>query len=184
MKRAAAVTAAAVALAWALPAAAFEHQHHLGADGGLAILVIDQKGTPSIGGGGGLHYAYGLTDAFNLMVEGAFCPVALEELPGKDVPHNRPTMVTNLGAGVSYVFDVTRWVPYVGVLATTYWMTGGTVDSPGLAGGAALALGLDYEFTRHFTMGLAVRQHFIFSDFTNYPSYTQVFGRLEYTWGF
>ena len=37
-------------------ASAFEHQHHLGVDGGVAFISIDQKPTLSVGAGGGIHY--------------------------------------------------------------------------------------------------------------------------------
>jgi hypothetical protein len=183
MKRAAAI--AAVMLAPGV-AHAFEHQHQLGIDGGVAFISIDQKPTLSVGGGGGIHYAYGLSDAFNFLVEGAFCPVALSEAPDSKQLNNRPTMIENLGVGVAYTLDVVRWVPYVGLLASAFTLHGGTVDLT-FAAGATLAVGIDYQLTRgpkHFALGLAVRQHFLLSDIVNYPSYTQIFLRAEYVWGF
>ena len=166
-------------------ASAFEHQHHLGVDGGVAFISIDQKPTLSVGGGGGVHYTYGLSDAFNLLVEGAFCPVALQEAVDPDpTKNNRPTMIENFGVGVAYTLDVLRWVPYVGVLASGFVLHGGSIDGARFEGGASLAVGLDYQLTRHVALGVAVRQHFLFTDFTNYPSYTQIFLRAEYVWGF
>ncbi len=165
-------------------ASAFERQHHFGLDGGLGMLKVGGKDSLSVGGGGGLHYSYGLTDAFNLMIEGAFMPVALEELPGKGVAANRPTSVANVGAGVSYVLDVVRWVPYFGLLAEGYSFNGGTVRGTSLGAGVALALGLDYAFNRRFAAGFAFRQHFAFSAITDYPSYSQFLLRVEITWGF
>ena len=187
MKLRVVASAAAVALAFApREASAFEHQHHLGVDGGVAFISIDQKPSLSVGGGGGIHYAYGLSDAFNFLVEGAFCPVALSEDPATG-PHNRPTMIENLGAGIAYTLDVVRWVPYFGVLVSAFSLHGGAVDDVRFAGGATLALGLDYQVTRgpkHLALGVAVRQHFMLSDLTDYPSYTQIFLRAEYVWGF
>jgi len=166
-------------------ASAFEHQHHLGVDGGVAFISIDQKPTLSVGGGGGVHYTYGLSDAFNLLVEGAFCPVALQETVDPDpTKNNRPTMIENFGVGVAYTLDVLRWVPYVGVLASGFVLHGGSIDGARFVGGASLAAGLDYQLTRHVALGVAVRQHFLFTDFTNYPSYTQIFLRAEWVWGF
>jgi hypothetical protein len=168
-----------------LTASAFEHQHRIGVDGGVAFISIDQKPTLSVGGGGGVHYAYGLTDAWNFLAEGAFCPVALQEDP--EPKHNRPTMIENIGVGVAYTLDVVRWVPYIGVLASGFTLHGGSVDGVRGAVGATLAIGLDYQVTRgpkHLSLGLAIRQHFLISDFTNYPSYTQIFLRAEYVWGF
>lgn len=176
---------AAAALACGLlprPAAAFERQHHLGVDGGVAFVSVDQKPTLSVGGGGGLHYAYGLSDAFNLLVEGAFCPVALQEDPEPN--HNRPTMIENVGVGVAYTLDVLRWVPYVGLLASGFTLHGGSIEGVRGAAGATIAAGLDYQLTRHVALGLAVRQHFMLSDLGDYPSYTQIFLRAEWVWGF
>jgi len=163
-------------------AAAFEHQHHLGVDGGVAFISIQDKPTLSVGGGGGVHYAYGLSDAFNLLVEGAFCPVALQEDPEPN--HNRPTMIENFGVGVAYTLDVVRWVPYIGLMASGFTLHGGSVDGVRGAVGATIAGGIDYQLTRHVALGLAVRQHFMLSDITDYPSYTQIFLRAEWVWGF
>ena len=180
--------ASAFAAAVLMPAAAFafEHQQHLGVDGGVAFISIADKPTLSVGGGGGIHWAYGLSDSFNLMVEGAFCPVALQELPDPKQSNNRPTMIENLGVGVGYVVDVLRWVPYVGLLASAFTLHGGVVPFL-FEAGATLAVGLDYQVTRgpkHLNLGLAVREHFMFSDLADYPSYTQIFLRAEYVWGF
>jgi hypothetical protein len=167
---------------------AFEHQQQIGVDGGVAFISIDQKPTLSVGGGGGIHYAYGLSDAFNLLIEGAFCPVALSEAPDSSgkMLNNRPTMIENLGVGIAYTLDVVRWVPYVGVLLSGFTLHGGTVDL-NVAVGATIAAGIDYQLTRgpkHFAVGVAVRQHFMLSDIVDYPSYTQIFLRAEYVWGF
>lgn len=177
----AAVASLALALA-ARDARAFERQHHVGVDGGVAFISIDQKPTLSVGAGGGLHYTYGLSDAFNLLVEGAFCPVALQEDP--EPKHNRPTMIENLGTGVAYTLDVLRWVPYIGIMVSGFLLHGGSVEGVRAGAGATIAGGLDYMVTRHLAFGLAVRQHFIFSDLADYPSYTQIFLRAEYVWGF
>ncbi len=183
----AATLASLACWAWPSTALAVEHQHHFGIDGGVAFISIDQKPTLSVGAGGGLHYAYGLTDVFNILVEGGFGGVALQESRGPSILNNRATMVENVGAGIGYVLDVVRWMPYIGLLGSAYALHGGTVDNVRFAGGMTLAAGLDYQLTRgpkHFALGLAVRQHFMLSDFSNYPSYTQIFLRAEYVWGF
>jgi hypothetical protein len=173
---------AAAALFIASDASAFERQHHLGIDGGVAFISIDQKPTLSVGAGGGIHYAYGLSDAFNLLIEGAFCAVALQE--DQEPLHNRPTMIENVGAGVAYTLDVTRWVPYVGLMVSGFSLHGGSVEDVRFAVGGTIAAGIDYQLTRRVALGVAVRQHFLLSDFNNYPSYTQIFLRAEYVWGF
>ncbi|MFO0670356.1 MAG: hypothetical protein U0235_12130 [Polyangiaceae bacterium] len=53
------------------------------------MLKIDDKTTMSVGGLGKLHYAYGLSDAFNLMVEG-YGIVAIGEAKGMSIPPTRP----------------------------------------------------------------------------------------------
>jgi hypothetical protein len=62
-------------------------------------------------------------------------------------------------------------------------MMGGNLPSPKFVMGATLAAGLDYQVTRAFTAGLAVRQHFPFSNMDDYPSFTQIMARAELVWG-
>ena len=183
MKRAAFV----LALLSPATASAFEHQHHLGVDGGVAFISIDQKPTLSVGGGGGIHYSYGLNDAFNFLAEGAFCPVALQE--DQEPKHNRATMIENLGVGIAYTLDVVRWVPYIGILASGFTLHGGSIDGVRVAVGPTLAVGIDYQVTRgpkHLSVGVAWRWHAIVSDYADYPFpfYNQIFLRAEYVWGF
>jgi hypothetical protein len=159
-------------------ASAFERQHHFGLDGGVGMLKVGGKDSLSVGGGGGLHYTYGMTDAFDLMVEGCFMQVALEELPAKGIQSNRPTSFSNAGVGVL------RWIPYGGVLLEGYSANGGTVQGPSIAVGGAIALGLDYAFNRTFAMGIAFRQHFPFSKISDYPTYSQLLLRVEIAWGY
>ena len=33
------------------------------------------------------------------------------------------------------------------------------------------------------TLGASLRQHMLFTDMSDYPSWTQVFARFEYVWG-
>jgi hypothetical protein len=171
---------AAAGIAAASPAGAVEREHHLGLDAGPSVLVMSDK--TDVGGGAGAHYAYGLSDAFNLMVEGSWSLVALGERPSKGVPTTRPDTVGDAGVGVGYVLDVVRWVPYAGALVGGNMLTGGTVGTRFLPG-ATLALGLDYRCTRDLAVGFAFRQHMFVTDMTTYPSFTQMFARVEYTWG-
>ena len=187
MKRNAFVVFVIGALLSPATASASEHQHHFGVDGGVAFIKIDQKPTLSVGGGGGIHYSYGLSDAFNFLAEGAFCAVALQEDPEPN--HNRATMIENLGVGVAYTFDVVRWQPYIGILASGFTLHGGSIEGVRVNAGVTGAVGLDYEVTRgpkHFAIGLAWRVHAILSDYADYPVpfYNQVFLRAEYVWGF
>lgn len=179
----AALVVFAAAMAAGGRAGAVEREHQLGVDAGGSMLSIHDKSTPDVGSTLGLHYTYGLTDAFNLMAEGAWSLVAAnQQLDHPDTPHTRPADVYNIDVGLGYVLDVLQWVPYGGILVGGYAMQGGTVDGVKLLPGAELALGLDYRFNRSWAAGVAFRQHFL-SDVATYPSFTQAFARLEYTWG-
>jgi hypothetical protein len=163
-------------------AGAVEHEHHLGVDAGASMLVMSDK--TDLGGGVGGHWAYGLNDAFNLMVEASWSLVALgEKVQSATTPRTRPSTVGNAGVGVGYVLDVLQWVPYAGLLVGGYALTGGTLDVSKIRPGAVLALGLDYRFGPSWAAGLAFRQHMLVTEVSTYPSFTQVFARLEYTWG-
>lgn len=165
-------------------ALAVEKQQHLGIGGGLSLLKIDDKSTMSIGGVVGLHYAYGLSDAFNFVAEGGVAPVARGEAKGPDIPPTRPENIAHVGAGATYVIDVgLDWVPYVGALGTGYLLNGGSLDGSKLGFGVALAAGLDYQISRSWAAGVAFRQHEILTSLGTYPSYTEGLLRVEFVWG-
>ncbi len=166
-------------------ARAVERQHHLGLDPTLAMLKVDDKSSMSVGVGLGAHYTYGIDDQFNFMAEMNTSIVAAEEkVENAMTPRTRPTQVDHVAVGVGYVIDVLRWVPYVGVLASGYRLSGGTLESALVIPGAALAVGLDYQLSRHWAIGVAGRQHMLLTEVSTYPSYTTVMLRFEYMWGF
>lgn len=160
-------------------AAAVEREHHLGGDLGGGALVASGHAEP--GGAVAVHWAYGLNDMFNLMVEGSTSLMGLGT--PQDPTHTRPNWAANAGVGVGYVFDVSRWVPYVGVLAGGCVLWGGAVSRAKVLPDAVLALGLDYRLTRSFAVGVSFRQHMLVTEMATYPSFTQVFARAEYTLG-
>ncbi len=167
------------------PASAFEKQHHLGLSPALAVLKVNEKSTTSVGAGLSLHYAYGLTDQFNFMVEGGSHVVAAnQQVDSPETPATFPARVDHAGVGVGYVLDVLRWVPYFGVLGQGYVLSGGTIPRAVVAVGVSIAAGLDYQIGRHFAVGLAVRQNFIASELSTYPTYTLAQLRAEYVWGY
>jgi hypothetical protein len=164
-------------------AGAVEHEHHVGVDAGGAVLVVNGKSSADVGGGFGLHYAYGLTDAFNLMAESSFSLVGFgDQSNGGMAPSTYPAWLGNADVGVCYVLDVLQFVPYGGLLAGGYALGGGTMASTRVLPGFELALGLDWRLGRAFAVGFAFRQHMV-TDPGTYPSFTQFFGRFEYTWG-
>jgi hypothetical protein len=160
-------------------AQAFERQWHVGVDAGYAALF---EGTVS-GFGGGAHGAYGLSDAFNAMLE-----FDVTHHPRASVtlgPANAPTTfsletVVSGGAGIAYTIDVARAVPYVGVLAAGYYLGDLSPMSPG----GQIALGLDYQLQRNWAIGGQVRLHTIFTADAGTIAYMTTFLRLEYLWGF
>jgi hypothetical protein len=189
-RRALRAAALGCALAIAAPAAhAFERQHHLGVDAGLAMLAVDQRPSLQVGAGFLAHYAYSITDWLTVGAEGGYAQTSLQELPNQvdanmqPIPNNRPTCITNVSAGAYYVFDVLRWVPYLGVVGGPYILTGGNLPAARVEGGLALALGLDYQLSRRAAVGLGFRQHFILSNMSTYPSYSQLYLRFELLWG-
>jgi len=181
MSRAAIAALALASAVFAPEALAAEREHQIGADLGGSMLVVSGKNTPDVGGVAGVHWTYGLTDAFNLMAEGAWSLLALNETQsGKS--GTRPSWAANADVGVAYVFDVLQWVPYAGVLVGGYDLSGGTIAGMKILPGAAIALGFDYRFGRGLLAGVALRQHML-TDTSTYPSFTQAFARVEYAWG-
>ena len=102
-----------------------EREHAIGVNAGGAILMVADKSSPDIGGSIGVHYTYGLSDAFNLVANAGWSLIALsEKLTDPSTPHTRPTNVTNVNAGVAYVLDVLEWVPWGAVEAGGYALQG------------------------------------------------------------
>jgi hypothetical protein len=180
-----AISAAALILLAASPSSAIERQHHLGLSPQLASLKVKDKSTLSVGGGGAIHYTFGLTDAWNLVLEGASAIVAADQQQDfPESPRNRPAAVDSGSVGVSYVIDILRWVPYIGVMGGVYRLSGGTLPETLFLPGLALTAGIDYQLSRHFAVGLGLRQHLMVSRLETYPSYTTVVLRFEYMWGY
>jgi hypothetical protein len=149
-------------------ALAFERQWHAGIDAGAASLF----GDPSAAGyGGGVHAVYGVSDAFNALID-------------VDFTHH-PSVSTNIwsgGIGLAYTLDVARAVPYAGLLAAGYQLSG---DLSTTAPGLQIALGLDYQIDRSWALGLELKMHTIFAqDPVGTTAYGTTFLRFEYTWGF
>jgi opacity protein-like surface antigen len=181
----AATVACCVIVAAPREAAAIERQHHLGLDPSLAMLKVGDKSSVSAGVGIGAHYTYGINDQFNFMAEVNGSRVAADqEQDTPTTPHTRPADIGYASAAVGYVIDILRWVPYIGLLAGGYRLSGGTLEKALLLPGLELAVGLDYQLSRHWAVGLAGRQHLMFTEASTYPSYTNVLLRLEYMWGF
>ncbi len=179
MKLGPVVTAAAAAF-FSAPAGAVEREHHLGIDGGG---LVESDASPDVGASLGAHWAYGLNDAWNLMVEASWSFVSIGSDPPGVTPPRRPSSVGNADVGLGYVLDIMRWVPYAGLMAGAYDLSGGTVGRATFLPGAVIAIGVDYRVDRSLAIGVAAREHMFLTELSRYPSYSQVFARVEYTWG-
>ena len=169
--------------ALALPrgAEAYERQQHFGLSLGGTLMSTPGGGTP-FGGNLGLHYTYGLSDALNLVVEGDISGFVVGTEPAKNPPA-QPAFVSTGGVGLMYVFDVLRWVPYAGGIAGAGIFNGGYLGAPLIAPDLQIAVGVDYQITRSWTVGVAYRQHLFLTQMTAYPEFTTLGARFEYVWG-
>jgi hypothetical protein len=184
MRRGVALALAVASFVLQAPARAVEREHAIGVDAGGAILMVADKSSPDIGASIGMHYTYGLSDAFNLVADAGWSLVALNErLTDPTTPHTRPTNTTNADVGLAYVLDVLQWVPWGALEAGGYALQGGSIDGVNLHPGAAIAIGLDYRLNRSWAIGVSAREHLLFTEMSTYPSFMQGFVRFEYVWG-
>lgn len=181
MMRRAALAASAVAvaasalLAGERSAGAVEREHQIGLELGVPMLVVHgNKNTVATGTSAGLHYTYGLSDAFNFVAD-ADSGVLFLGVP-------TPATLTHVNVGLAYVLDVLRWVPWGSAEVGGYGITGNSVGGTFLPG-AALAVGLDYRFDRSWAAGVVVREHLFVTNISLFPSLTEGFLRVGYTWG-
>lgn len=166
-------------------ALAIERQHHIALSPSLAMLKVADKSTLSVGAGLSVDYTYGLSDQFNFVASlGASRVAANQQQDDATSPHTRPADVQHATAGVAYVIDVLRFVPYVGAQLGAYRLSGGTLDSAVVTPGVSLTLGLDYQLDRHWAVGVAGEQHLLLAKTATYPSYTTLMLRVEVMWGY
>lgn len=184
-------------LAFARGAGAVEREHQLGVDVGAAMLTIPDTPTPELGPAFGVHYGYGITDQFNLLVEFQYSLLSLAvnnpaapasssgtATPATPTSTNDPAQMWNGDVGLTYILDVLRWVPYFGALAGGYVMNGGTLTAARFLPGAEIVVGLDYLLTPKWAVGFELSEHFLFYNPTSlYTSYTTAFARTEFRWG-
>jgi hypothetical protein len=168
----------ATVLAFPGVARAFERQQHAGLSAGAMGFSPNGGGT-TFGPNLGLHYSYGVSDAFTIAVEADASGFALGTAPKNPPP--QPTFVATGGVGLFYVFDVLRWVPYAGGLAGAGYFGGGYLSKGVVAFDVQLAAGLDYQLTRSWTVGAAYRQHFFVTETSTFGEAVSL--RFEYVWG-
>ena len=107
----------------------------------------------------------------------------LDPIVNSTSPTDRPSTLWNADAGLIYKLDIVRFVPYFGALVGGYVLSGGSLPGALPLPGGELAVGGDYLLSRRWAVGLAIREHFLFTDLGTYPSYLTVTGRVELTWG-
>jgi hypothetical protein len=159
---------------------ALERQQGFGLDTGLAVLAVNGQNA-EIGIAYGLHYSYAITDQFDFVGELGGAVIDLDPIVTPGGLAGRPSQLWNADAGVIYKIDVVQVVPYFGALAGGYLMTGGSLPSLQAYPGVEIAAGADYLLNRHWALGLAVREHLLFTDLSTYPTYLTVTARLELT---
>lgn len=149
------------------------------------MLSIDDKSTSSTGLGGALHYAYGLSDQWNLTLGASSIVVAADQKQDFPTsPRTRPSTVHQAAVGASYVIDILRWVPWIGIDGGVCVLAGGTLDRSIVVPELSVGLGLDYQLSRTFAVGLAGREHLLISKLDTYPSYLTAMLRFEVMWGY
>jgi opacity protein-like surface antigen len=169
--------AAFVALGCLAPseAQAYERQWHAGVS--LGYGLFGDGGASGLGGG--LHLTYGLSDAFNAMAE-----VDATYHPGSE------RVLASGAVGASYVIDVLRWVPYVGLMAGVYEdIFTGPCPAPCSAVdtrfGLSVPVGLDYQLSRSVAVGVQGRYHLLLTGGSSgVTSALTAFARVEYLWGY
>lgn len=173
----AAAAAVLVTLAAPSQADAYERQWHAGAGFGFALLA-DPNTYPGLGGQA--HLAYGLTDAFNALIQ-----LDISSHPGGD------TFVVGGSGGVTYVLDILEWVPYFGLSAGGYDLAlTGQCGGPGLPAchtarfGAGVPFGLDYLVSRSFALGIAGKYTMLLPGTEIVGSYFTASARAELIWGY
>lgn len=164
------VALAAAAALSAGRARAFEDEWHAGARAGAASLRGRGWG-PAVG----LHGAYGISDMFDVALEGG--------ASWHGGAHG--TDVYSASLGLVYKIDILEWIPYVGVYGGyyDYARRPGPNGESGSEVGASVQLGLDYLFSRSFAAMGEVRWHASFRDGMDVPLFSATLG-AEYRWGF
>lgn len=184
MKRRALVAPLALAFAAAAfltapqEAAAFERQWHAGMSLGYGLLTGNGLGASGVAGG--LHVAYGLTDAFNV--------IGYVDASGH---FGDKLFVPSVSTGLSYTIDITQVVGYLGLTAGAadiITMDKTACAAPGASchkGKLALGIpwGIDYQLSRGAALGVV--GHYQMLVIGDSPlSHITVGAHFEVMWGY
>ena len=156
-------------------ASAYERQWHAGLDAGY-LFASFPDGRRN-GFDAGATASYGLTDAFNLRASADVGHVFTSD------PKTRATFVGG-ALGAEYVFDVLRWVPYVGLTAGPNIMLRDN-EPTRVRLGVEIPAGLGYQLSRSWSVGAEFRYRVLMLGHTE-GSPSQGFlglARCEFAWG-
>lgn len=81
--------------------------------------------------------------------------------------------------GITYAFDVLRYVPYLNLGAGAIWVAGDGIDS-GLKPVVELGVGVDVLESRTFSWGVVLR----FDSFASQVAFFTIGPRISWRWGF
>jgi len=131
------------------PAQAYEERLTLGAELGVASVVLDDTDLPEWGALLGLSGSLGLNDIWSLRGH-----LAWAYHPGSD-----PLHVGLMGAEIVYLLDIVEIVPFFGLgLDGLFTLHQG---SAGIELGAHGVVGLDYFYSRDLIFGFEIRPHLL-----------------------
>ena len=167
-------------------AGAYERQWQAGFSAGYTHFVntgataITPASYPGIGTS--FTLTYGLSDAWNLIGHADF----------SFQPGANPVALYGGSAGVSYVIDIVRLVPWLAVTAGGYGVTAldpcvTTDAAPCTNGRLGLSLlgGLDYQLSRKFSIGGGGRYTaLLFGNQNKADHAISVMARVQYIWGY
>jgi hypothetical protein len=132
-----------------LPAHAFEHRLQLGADLFYAQQFIDETNRPP-GGGAGVRLRYGFNDLLAIAFDASWA--------GHAVVAQDETMVlrqiATVAGGINYAVDVSRVVPYLGLLLGVSVAVDDGQSTPSFL--IDLGGGLDWSITPDFSLGASI----------------------------
>lgn len=163
----------------AASASAFEREWHLGAGvGGSDLSAAGLGWGPELG----VYGAYGISDLFDVRLEGRYSRHPLElEGPFGEIDEWRGFV--QVEAALAYKIDVLRWVPWLALGAGYFHALEDPLPEQSLHRSDALfstMLGLDYAVTRHFGLGVTGRSALFLAGSVAYGAQL----RAEYRWGF
>ncbi len=160
-------------------AQAFEREWHVG--GGLGVTAYPHY--YSTGPALGINAAYGISDVFDLKLELLGSYQGYNASPKSPTEHAQPYSAI---AGLSYKLDVLQWIPYGALLVGYQHIAGALPQGEPFRRDdvlASIVLGLDYEMTREFGLGVSLRTDMLLSSPSKGEAFTPML-RAEYHWGF